>query len=241
SDCESWPSSNLYDRFQPSGRYHDVPPPYTGTFIPPKPDLVFNTAPTTVETDHLAFNVQLSPIKPDQDLSHTTRPSAPIIEDWVFDSEEESETKVTQFVTSFAQSSEYVKSPRNSDQPIETTIPAATPVPASPKSNSSGKRRNRKSCFICESVNHLIKDCNYHTKKMAQPTSRTYAYRGHHKQYAPLTRSKPQQHMVPTAVLTKSKPVSNIAVRPVSVALPNITVTQPRYAHHAVTQSKSPF
>nr|GEU71525.1 hypothetical protein [Tanacetum cinerariifolium] len=69
-------------KFQPSGGYHVVPPPYTGTFMPPKPDLVFNTAPTTVKTDHHAFNVHLSPTKPEQDLSHTTRPSAPIIEDY---------------------------------------------------------------------------------------------------------------------------------------------------------------
>nr|GEU39931.1 retrovirus-related Pol polyprotein from transposon TNT 1-94 [Tanacetum cinerariifolium] len=87
SDCESWPPSSLYDRFQPSGGYHAVPPPYTGTFVPPKLDLVFKTTPTAVETDHLAFNVQLSPTKPVQDLSHTTRPSAPIIEDWLSESE----------------------------------------------------------------------------------------------------------------------------------------------------------
>nr|GFC42636.1 hypothetical protein [Tanacetum cinerariifolium] len=30
--------------------------------------------------------VPLSPTKPEQDLSHTSRPSAPIIEDWVSDS-----------------------------------------------------------------------------------------------------------------------------------------------------------
>nr|GFC92668.1 hypothetical protein [Tanacetum cinerariifolium] len=60
------------------------------TFMPPKPDLVFNTAPIAVETDHSAFNVQLSPPKPDQDLSHTTRPTTPIFEDWVSDSEDES-------------------------------------------------------------------------------------------------------------------------------------------------------
>nr|GFA20885.1 hypothetical protein [Tanacetum cinerariifolium] len=64
SDCESWPPSNLYDRFQPSGGYHAVPPLYTRTFMPPKLDLVFNTALTAVEIDHLAFNVQLSPTKP---------------------------------------------------------------------------------------------------------------------------------------------------------------------------------
>nr|GFC35480.1 hypothetical protein [Tanacetum cinerariifolium] len=141
------------------------------------------------------------------------RPSAPIIEDWVSDSEEESETKPH----------------------------TATLDPASPKSNSSGERRNMKACFVCKSVDHLIKDCDYHTKKMAQSTPRTYAYRGHHKQYAPLTYSKPQKHMVPPAVLTQSKPVSNTAVRPVSAALPSITVTRPRYAHHVVTKSKSPI
>nr|GEW54561.1 hypothetical protein [Tanacetum cinerariifolium] len=57
SDCETWPPSNLYDRFIPSGGYHVVPPLYTGTFMPPKPNLVFHTAPSD-ETEHLAFNVQ---------------------------------------------------------------------------------------------------------------------------------------------------------------------------------------
>nr|GEX12028.1 hypothetical protein [Tanacetum cinerariifolium] len=96
SDCESWPPSSLYARFQPSGRYHVVPPPFTGTFMPPKLDLVYNTAPTTGEIDHPAFIVQLSPTKPAQDLSHTNRHITPIIEDWVSDSEDESETKAPQ-------------------------------------------------------------------------------------------------------------------------------------------------
>nr|GEW39463.1 RNA-directed DNA polymerase, eukaryota, reverse transcriptase zinc-binding domain protein [Tanacetum cinerariifolium] len=52
-------------------------------------------------------------------------------------------------------------------QPVETSIPAATPKPASLKSNSSGKKRNRKACFVCKSVDHLIKDYDYHAKKMA--------------------------------------------------------------------------
>nr|GEU79424.1 hypothetical protein [Tanacetum cinerariifolium] len=86
-DYENWPPSSLYDRFQPSGEYHAVPPPYTRTFMPLKPDFVFNNALTAVETNHLTFNVQLSPT----DLSHTTRPSAPIIEDWLSNSETESE------------------------------------------------------------------------------------------------------------------------------------------------------
>nr|GEY04538.1 hypothetical protein [Tanacetum cinerariifolium] len=148
SDCESWPPSNLYDRFQPSGGYHDVPPPYTGTFMPPKPDL------------------------PEQDLTHTFKPSALIIEDWISDFEEESELKAPQqFVPSFAQSTEHVKTPRHSVQPIETIFQAATSVPASPK--------------------------------------------GHHKQYAPLTHLKPQEHRVPSAALTQSKPVVTKSKSPI--------------------------
>nr|GEW09481.1 ribonuclease H-like domain-containing protein [Tanacetum cinerariifolium] len=101
------------------------------------------TVPIETSTSN-ALVSQLSPTKPEQDLSHTTRPIAPIIEDWVFDSEDESEAKAPQFVPSFVQSSKQVQSPRNSVQPIKTSIPVATPVPTSPKSTSSGKERVRK-------------------------------------------------------------------------------------------------
>nr|GEY48619.1 putative ribonuclease H-like domain-containing protein [Tanacetum cinerariifolium] len=132
SDCESWPPSNLYDGFQPSGGYHAVLPSFTGTFMPPKPDLVFNTAPIAIETDHLTFNVQLSPPKPEQDLSHTSRPSAPITEDWVSDFEEESEPKAPQqFASSFAQSSEHVKTPRH------FVVPTATLTQSKPVSHTA--------------------------------------------------------------------------------------------------------
>nr|GEW85997.1 hypothetical protein [Tanacetum cinerariifolium] len=122
----------------------------------------------------LGYNSQLSSTKPEQDLSHISRPSAPIIEDWVSDSEEESE-------------------PKDPQQPVPSLL-------TSPTSNGSGKRRNRKACFVCKSVDHLIKD-----------------------------------------LLTQSKPVSNTAVRPVSAALPNISVTRPRHANQVVTKSKSPI
>nr|GEX05475.1 hypothetical protein [Tanacetum cinerariifolium] len=62
------PSSPIYDRYQSGDGYHVVPLPYTGTFMPPKPDLVFHTAPNVNATVHTAFNVKLSPPKPDNDL-----------------------------------------------------------------------------------------------------------------------------------------------------------------------------
>nr|GEV49755.1 putative ribonuclease H-like domain-containing protein [Tanacetum cinerariifolium] len=171
------PALLLIIRSQPSGGYHDVPPPITGTFMPPKPNLVFHTAPIAVETDHSTFTVQLSPSKPVQDLSHTNTPSAPIIEDWVSDSEDESKTNDPQIVSSFVQSSEQVTTPRTFVQPAEAPILDATLKPTSPKSNSISKRRNRKTCFVCKSVDHLMKDCDYHAKKKAQPIPRNYAHR----------------------------------------------------------------
>nr|GEW36401.1 hypothetical protein [Tanacetum cinerariifolium] len=135
SDSDSWPPRNLYDRFVPSGGYHAVLPPVSGTFMPPKPDLVFHT-PSSDENEHLAFNVQLSPTKSEQDLS--SRPIAPHVPD---------------------RSKSYLKV----------------------------SRRTKKTCFVCKSETHLIKDCDFHARKLAQ---KSYASRDIHKQYAPMNPSK---------------------------------------------------
>nr|GEY26943.1 ribonuclease H-like domain-containing protein [Tanacetum cinerariifolium] len=84
-------TSLVYDRYQTAEGYHLVPPLCTGTFMPPKPDLVF----------------------------HDAWPSAPIIEDWVFDLEDESEDEPmpTQKAPSFVQISEHVKTPRTFVKP----------------------------------------------------------------------------------------------------------------------------
>nr|GEW23703.1 ribonuclease H-like domain-containing protein [Tanacetum cinerariifolium] len=153
---ESLPPSPIYDRYQSRDRYHVVPPPYTGTFMPPKPDLVFHNAPNAVETVHTTFNDELSPTKPENDLSHTHRPSAPIIEDWVSNSEDEFETKIPQNVPSFVQPTEQIKSPRPSVKHVKTSILTANPKTTIPNPTSNGKRRNRKACF--GNTQHALKD-----------------------------------------------------------------------------------
>nr|GEV03868.1 hypothetical protein [Tanacetum cinerariifolium] len=148
-------------RYQSGDRYHAVPPPYTGMCMPPKPDLVFHNAPTDIETVYTTFNVELSPIKPNNDWSHTYRPSAPIIKDWVFDSKDDSETKIPHDVPSFVQSNKQVKSPRPSVKTIETSILTANTRTAIPKPKRNGNYRNKKACFVCKSLDHLIKDCDF--------------------------------------------------------------------------------
>nr|GFD61445.1 hypothetical protein [Tanacetum cinerariifolium] len=72
------------------------------------------------------FNVQISPTKPEQDLS--SRPSEPIIEDWVSDSKEDDMPQVSKDVL-IAQSSEFVKSPRHSGQLFQAPILVTPTVP----------------------------------------------------------------------------------------------------------------
>nr|GEX32772.1 hypothetical protein [Tanacetum cinerariifolium] len=226
--------------YQLDNGYHAVPLPYTGTFMPPKHDLVFNNAPNDVEIDHPAFKVKLSPTKPDNNLSHTHRPSAPIIEDWVFDSEDESETKIQQNVPSFVLPTEQVKSPMPSVKHVQTSILTANSKTAIPKPTSNGKRRNRKACFVCKSLDHLIKDYDYHEKKMAQPTVRNHAKKGTYKQYAQMTLLNPHRHVVPASVLIQSKLVPINVVRPVSTVVPKTNVTRPRLDKPVVTKPNSP-
>nr|GFA82623.1 hypothetical protein [Tanacetum cinerariifolium] len=78
----SVPTSLVHDRYKSGEGYHAVPPPYTGTVMPPKPDLVSYPASTGSKTIPTVFNVEPSTTKPIKDMSQLDRPSAPIIEDW---------------------------------------------------------------------------------------------------------------------------------------------------------------
>nr|GEY40103.1 ribonuclease H-like domain-containing protein [Tanacetum cinerariifolium] len=183
-------------------------------FMSPKPDLVFHTAPIAVETTHLAFTIQLK---------------------------DESEPNNLQNAPSFVETSEHVKLSGHSAQPVEASILEPTPNFTSSKTSGRSKQKNRKTCFVCRSVDHLIKDGNFHAKPRAQPTPRNYAHRGNHKQYASFTQKQLQNHMASTAILTQSKPVFNTAVRPISADVPKIMVTRPRLVHSPVTKYKSPI
>nr|GEU30127.1 putative ribonuclease H-like domain-containing protein [Tanacetum cinerariifolium] len=237
---KSLPASPIYDRYQSRDIYHTVPPPYTRTFMPPKLDLVFHDAPNVNETNHTTFNVKLSPIKPDKDLSHTHRPSAPIIEDWVSDLEDNFEAEILETAPSFVQPTKQVKTPRSSVKTTKTSIPAANHKTAIPKPNNNGNHKNRKACFVCKSLTYLIKDCDFYEKKMAQTPVRNHEPRGNHQQYARMTLPNSQRHVVPTAVLTKSKLVSITAARPVTTAVPKPHMTRPRQAKTVVTKPYSP-
>nr|GEW33497.1 ribonuclease H-like domain-containing protein [Tanacetum cinerariifolium] len=109
------------DRYKTGEGYHVVPPPYTRTFMPSKPDLVFTGESNASELVTTVFNVESSTNKPSKDISETYRYDAPIIKDWISDSEDETEIEYVpkQREPSFVPPSEHVKNSKESVKKVE--------------------------------------------------------------------------------------------------------------------------
>nr|GEV99398.1 putative reverse transcriptase domain-containing protein [Tanacetum cinerariifolium] len=136
-----------------------------------------------------------------------TWPSALIIEDWVFDSEDKSEVEPTQNAPSFVQPPEHVKTPRPSVKPAAHPILADNLMKESSKSRGHKNSRNKKACFVSLCKNDT---------------------------------STSQRHVVPIAVLTRSKLVSLTAARAVTTVVLHNNVTRPRLTKTVITKPHSP-
>nr|GFB74835.1 ribonuclease H-like domain-containing protein [Tanacetum cinerariifolium] len=158
--------------------------------------------------------------------------------DWVSDFGEEAMPQVTKDVPSFAQSPELVKSPRHSGLISPLPMSVAPPVPLKTHSPSKGLRRTKKTCFVCKSETHLIKDCDFHARKFPQ---KSYASRDIHKHHALMNHSKFPLHKVSAAAPSKSQPVLTTAARTISVVKPIFSKTRPNIAPYDVSKSTSPF
>nr|GEW33707.1 hypothetical protein [Tanacetum cinerariifolium] len=212
---ESVPTSPAHDRYKTGEGYHAVPPPYTGTLVPLKPDLVFYDASTMSETAPTVIHVEPSLTKPTKELSQSNRPSAPIIEDWVSDLQDEYE--------------------------VEHTTPAENLRKDIPKSRGHRHSWNRKACFVCKSLNHLIKDCDYYEKKTVQKPIWNHAMRVNLQHSARMTHPHSKKHVVPTAVLARSRLVPLNAVRPVTTTVSQTNVQHQRPVKHVVNKPHSPI
>nr|GEV43448.1 putative ribonuclease H-like domain-containing protein [Tanacetum cinerariifolium] len=211
------PHSPVHDRYKSKEGYHAVPPSYTRTFMPLKPDLVFYDAPTDHETVPTVLNVEPK-------------------------DESEGKPMPTQKAPSFVQTSKHVKTPRSSVKPVEHPTPAENLRKDIPKFRGHKHSWNRKACFVCKSLTHLIKDCNYYEKKkMVKHLVRNHAMKGNHQHYEKITHPHPHRHVVPTAVLTRSRIVPLNAARPVSTVVPQTKVQYQRPTKHGVNKAHSPI
>nr|GEU56681.1 xylulose kinase-1 [Tanacetum cinerariifolium] len=105
---------------------------------------------------------------------------APIIEEYESDSDDDSVSNVQEDIEkpsfAFTDSVKHVKTSRENVQ--ETGTP--NHIPKVKKKDRNGPTRKglvyaftRKACFVCGSFSHLIRDCNFHEKKMTKQAELT--------------------------------------------------------------------
>ncbi|GKC13095.1 ribonuclease H-like domain-containing protein [Tanacetum coccineum] len=178
------------DRFKKDSGYHVVPPPLTGNYMPPLADLSFAGLddsvyrPTANKTSASVSQVETS-ITPPSNTSvemprvESVRPSGVIIEDWVSDDED-----IFQSNTLHATDKPSFKRIKFTNARNESVKPKQAKKPRIITQNPKVDRRDwngqmtqklglgfgftKKACFVCGSYNHLIKDCDFHEKRMAK-------------------------------------------------------------------------
>ncbi|GJW22219.1 putative ribonuclease H-like domain-containing protein [Tanacetum coccineum] len=188
------------DRFKKDNGYHAVPPPLTGNYMPPFANLYF------VGLDDSVYRPT------------TNKTSA----NWVSDDDEDifqSNDSQTTVKPSFKKI-EFTKA-RN--EPVKSDKQALKPkmvtqFPKVDKKDWNGKMTQKlglgfgstkKACFGYGSYNHLIKDCDFHEKRMAKKSVlQSMGKNTGHREVRPIwnntQRINHQNKFVPTAVLTRS-------------------------------------
>ncbi|GJS69678.1 hypothetical protein Tco_0702519 [Tanacetum coccineum] len=211
SDLENQP---LNDRFAEG--MHAVPPPMTGNYMPTGPEIEIDysqftygpkqTQPSESESqssecDTCESNISTEPselvsepvvIESNVESQPKVWSDAPIIEEYESDSEDEcvSIPIKQQETPSFA--NQQVKTPRENVKSQNTHS-------QKPKVDKKelGHGFAVRACFVCGSLNHLIRDCDFHEKRMARKADLNNGWNNVH-------RVNKQNQFVPSAVLTRT-------------------------------------
>nr|GEX24139.1 ribonuclease H-like domain-containing protein [Tanacetum cinerariifolium] len=243
--------------------YHAVLPPYTGNYIPSKPDLMFIDEQVESKSVDVVSTVSSSVVKTVESKvkfvdvknkgvystveTKTVRKnsfSPPIIEDWNSNDESEVEFKPkveVKTVRPCIEKIKFVKTVREKVENVET--------PKQHKHYPRGNQRNwnnlmsqrlgsnfkmiNKACYVCGSFEHLQYDCD---KMVVRPVWNN-SKRVNHKNFAnKLTHPHPKRNFAPQAVLMRSIQVSLNTRQTVNSAKPVSNVINK--AHSNV---RSPF
>ncbi|GJZ35081.1 hypothetical protein Tco_0580898, partial [Tanacetum coccineum] len=168
SDVEDSP---VYDRFKKVKGMHAIPPPITWIYMPPKSDFGIDDVETLESVPKPAVNEPKVVSKPKVWFD------APIIEEYESESDDEyvikplkeQETSSLAFVNTV----KHVKTPRETVKEQNT----CSPSPKADKRDWNGLMYKKlglgygftkKTCFVYGSFSHLIRDCDFHEKRMAK-------------------------------------------------------------------------
>ncbi|GJV81101.1 hypothetical protein Tco_1516971 [Tanacetum coccineum] len=87
--------SPVNDRFKTGKGFHAVPPPYIGNYMPSRPDLSFAGLDDSVYKTKVSETIASKTSKDNLEKPKTIRTSAPIIEDWDTDSDNDTATLIS--------------------------------------------------------------------------------------------------------------------------------------------------
>ncbi|GJT63064.1 ribonuclease H-like domain-containing protein [Tanacetum coccineum] len=145
----------LYENFKREKAYKAVPPPI-GTIIPPRANVSFTGI------DELAIRNKVV----NQEKTKTSQPEIDrnkvIIEDWVDSDDEETVLNFSEIQQKTVLNSE------NSETSFENRSPKSQDSIGQESRKKGVGYKGSKTCFVCYSPDHLIKDCNLHERTFKQ-------------------------------------------------------------------------
>ncbi|GJR43748.1 hypothetical protein Tco_1311851 [Tanacetum coccineum] len=233
SETENSPVNDRY-----AEGMHVVPPPMTGIYIPSGPDKEIDDSQFTYgpkqskpsESDARSSDFNSCESNCSEE-THESMPEpvvnepkvvsepkvwndAPIIEEYESDSEDEhvSLPSKEQETPSFANTIKHIKTPMKTV--IKENTCSQTPKPdcsgLMSKKLGLGYGYTKKACFVCGSFSHLIRDCDFHEKRMAKQAelinrmSKGSSQREIRPVWDNVQRMNHQNQFVPKAVLTRT-------------------------------------
>ncbi|GJR11195.1 ribonuclease H-like domain-containing protein [Tanacetum coccineum] len=177
--------SPVNDRFKTGEGFHAVPPPYTRNYMPSRPDLSFTGLDDSVYKTKVSETITTASKtnKDSLEKPKTVRHSAPIIEEWDTDSDNDSvfrpktdQTKPKFTKINFVKSDENVKSVNKEnthkqvEYPRKSQSPSEKPV-LNNKGRVTGQREFRPVWNNAQRVNHQNKLTHPHPKRNFVPTT----------------------------------------------------------------------
>ncbi|GJZ65118.1 putative ribonuclease H-like domain-containing protein [Tanacetum coccineum] len=187
SDFENPP---LNDKFVKTGGMHAVAPPITGNYMPSGPDIEIDYSQFIYEPSKLVSKPVVN--ESNVECQPKVWSDAPIIEEYESDSEDEYVSIPTKEHETPSFANQQVKTPRENVKNQSTHS-------QKPKVNKKelGYGFTVRACFVCGSLNHLIRDCDFHEKRMARKAELNIGWNN-------VQRVNKQNQFVPSAVLTRT-------------------------------------
>ncbi|GJT62186.1 hypothetical protein Tco_1005719 [Tanacetum coccineum] len=240
------------DKFWPgfvtSDGMHVVPPPMTGNYMPSGPDVEIDDSKFTYGPKQQS-SVESLECLPEQVCLKGTQVAcelkvwtdAPIIEEYESDSDDDCVSiplKETEQPSFAVDSDKHVKTSRENVKDKHTH---SQYLKVNKKDLNESKRVGlgycftRRACFVCGSFSHLIRDCDYHEKRMAkqvelnkQKMAKGNGSAESKPKWNNVQRMNHQNQFVPTVVLTRTGRIPVNTTRPSStnkLTIPEQTAT----------------